>query len=285
MPPSIRLLRPSQWMKSAFVFAPLFFAGKFMHADAWKLTMTAALGFLAAAWIVYIINDLRDISEDRAHPVKKNRPLASGEISVSLAALMACVAAAVTLFMLMWLPPGCTGIVLLYLAANLLYTLVLKHHAIFDVFFIAFFYVLRVLMGCFALDVAVSPWIILSTFLLALFLGVSKRRHEIGVEAYAGRKANLQAYSREFLDRLITISGCAAFMSYAIYAAEIEQRLQKSGMIYTVGFVAFGLFRYLQSVYVKGQGGEPEAVILRDPLQLVNLLLWLTVTMWILYPA
>lgn len=280
---AIRLLRPKQWIKNGFVFAPLFFSGRFIDATAWQITMVAAACFCAIASFVYIVNDIRDVAEDRLHPVKKNRPLASGELSVSAAFIVAVLCAILAMILVYMLPVQCAMIAMLYVASNAIYTYILKQFAIIDIFFVAFCYVLRVLMGAYALQVVVSPWIILATFTLALFLGFGKRYHEIGIAGYAAHKPNLKHYSRELLDRLVTICGAAALMTYAIYAAELSAETGHVDLVYTVGFVAFGLFRYLQSIHVYGQGGEPESVILRDKLQLVNLALWLLTTMWVLF--
>lgn len=283
MPAWLRLLRPKQWIKNGFVFAPLFFAGAFTDARAWGLTALAALCFLSLSCAVYIGNDMRDAEEDRRHPVKKNRPLAAGTIGFTQAAVMGAASAALALFLLIMLPRGCVLIAFLYLSLNVVYTFYLKHVALLDIFTIAFCYVLRVLMGAYALEVIVSPWIILTTFMLALFLGFGKRYHELGFAEYASGKANLQHYSRALLDRLVTICGCSALLAYAIYAAELASKRGDPALVYTVGFVAFGLFRYLQSIYVYEQGGEPESVILKDKLQLLNLALWLATTLWILF--
>ncbi|MGE0754768.1 MAG: decaprenyl-phosphate phosphoribosyltransferase [Alphaproteobacteria bacterium] len=283
MYPSIRLLRPKQWIKNGFVFAPLLFAGQFQQPGAWQQALLAALCFLSISCVVYVINDIRDRIEDTHHPVKRNRPLAAGELTVATAWMIAGSLALVALALLANLPPACTNVAALYVGLNILYTLQLKHVAIADIFFIAFCYVLRVLMGAYALAVAISPWIILSTFTLALFLGFGKRYHEIAILAYVEHKPNLRQYSREFLDRLVIISGCSALMSYAIYAAELAAETGKVELIYTVGFVAFGLFRYMQSIYVRGLGGEPETIILTDRAQLVNLTLWLATTLWVLF--
>lgn len=283
MLPAIRLLRPKQWIKNGFVFAPLCFSGLFFEMGPWQITLLAALAFLSVSCVVYVINDIRDREEDRMHPVKKNRPLAAAQLELSTAWIMATAMAGLGAFFLYFLPLACTVIAAVYIASNIVYTLVLKRIAIADIFFIAFCYVLRVLMGAYALAIAVSPWIILSTFMLALFLGFGKRFHEITIDGYATRKPNLQQYSHALLDRLVVISGGAALMSYAIYAAELAENTGRVAMIYTVGFVAFGLFRYLQSVYVYGQGGEPESIILRDKVQLINGVLWVGTTLWILF--
>ena len=284
MNPAIRLLRPKQWIKNGFVFAPLFFSGRFIDAAAWQVTIIAAICFCAIASTVYIINDIRDVEEDRLHPIKQKRPLAAGALTMASAYMLAVVCAMLAITLLyMRLPAECTMIAGLYVASNAFYTYILKRIAIIDIFFVAFCYVLRVLMGAYALQVVVSPWIILATFTLALFLGFGKRYHEMGIAEYAAHKPNLKHYSRDLLDRLVTISGGAALMIYAIYAAELAADTGNVELVYTVGFVAFGLFRYLQSIHVYGQGGEPETVILRDKLQLVNLALWLATTMWILF--
>jgi len=276
-------LRPKQWIKNGFIFAALFFSGKFTETDAWIATFTATLCFLLASCAVYVVNDIQDRTEDRTHPVKKNRPIADGKITSLQATYVAIFCAAAALYLLTWLPYGCAVVIALYAGLNLLYTAILKKLALIDLFTLAFFYVLRVLMGCYAAQVTVSPWIILATFLLALFLGFGKRYHEMGIETYVQTKPNLQHYSRELLDKLVIITGGAALLTYAIYAAEVAERTGKVEMIYTVAFVAFGLFRYLQSVYVYKQGGEPETIILCDKWQLINLAVWLVTTLLILF--
>jgi len=283
IPPWLRLLRPQQWIKNAFVFAPLFFAHRFLDVHSWILSSLAALGFLCISCVVYIVNDVRDASEDRLHPVKKNRPLASGEMPLWHAGAMAVVISAAGGIILAFLPRACLATAAVYVGLNLGYTLWWKQFALIDIFFVASCYVLRVLMGCYALQVVISPWIILTTFLLALFLGFGKRYHELGFEEYARKKLNLQHYNRNLLDRLMTICGGAALITYAIYTAEIVRTTGKVELTYTTAFVAFGLFRYLQSIYVYHQGGEPEAIIFKDKLQLANVVAWLAVTMWILF--
>lgn len=274
MSPYIRLLRPKQWIKNLFVFAPLFFAHQFLSFESWLTTIFAALCFLSISCIVYICNDISDVEEDRRHPVKKMRPLAASEMTILQAGMMACCFAGASVLILMELPVECAYMCLLYLTSNLAYTFYLKRVAIIDIFFIASCYVMRVLMGGYALNVEISPWIILTTFFLALFLGFSKRYHEMGFEEYAQSKANLRCYSHNLLDRLVTVCGCCTLITYAIYTAEMSRTSNDVSVVYTVAFVAFGLFRYLQSIYVYNEGGEPENVILKDRLQLINGSLW-----------
>jgi decaprenyl-phosphate phosphoribosyltransferase len=283
MTPVLSLLRPRQWIKNLLVLAPLFFAGKFMDAQAWQLGLLAVLSFVAVSSVVYIINDLRDVAEDRLHPVKKLRPLATGKVTSLQAGLLASLMSAVALFVVLQLPPACAAMLVIYVLSNVFYTFLLKRHALLDVFFIASCYVMRVLMGCYALGVTVSPWIILSTFFLALFIAFGKRYHEVGIETYAASKPNLVNYNRALLDRLVNVSGCAALITYAIYTVEIAKHTGRVEIVYTTGFVAFGLFRYLQAIYVYNKGGEPEALLLTDRWQQVNLALWLTATLWLMF--
>lgn len=275
----IRLLRPRQWIKNAFVIAPIFFARQFDSIAAWKFTLAAAFAFGLAACAVYIMNDIVDRAEDRLHPVKSKRPLAAGKVSIAGALPLALLCAAASAALLAYLPAKCAIVVGAYVLLNIIYTSILKHRALLDVFFIAACFVLRVLMGCFALSVTVSPWILLTTFMLALFLGFGKRYHELGVEGYAAHKKNLQHYNRDLLDKLVVICAAAALVCYALYTVDMANHSGNVTIVYTVAFVAFGLFRYLQSIYVYGQGGEPERVILRDYWQWLNIILWLVLTL------
>lgn len=281
MHPLLRLLRPKQWIKNAFVFAPLFFSQHYGNLIAWQHTLFAALSFLCVSCIVYICNDISDSEEDRKHPVKRQRPIAAGQVTILQAGILACFFAGFGLFVLFTLPRQCSEVIVIYLLSNICYTLLLKRMAIMDIVFIASCYVMRVLMGCYALEVTISPWIILTTFFLALFLGFTKRYHELGFEDYAKHKPNLQKYNRNLLDRLLSICGGSMLITYAIYTAEMSRQVG-NGIVYTVGFVAFGLFRYLQMIYVYNEGGEPENLILRDKVQLANAAAWLVVTLYML---
>lgn len=282
MTPILRLLRPRQWIKNAFVIAPIFFSRQFANPDAWHMTLLATAAFTLIASAVYIFNDYYDRAEDQKHPVKSTRPLAAGLVSVGGAIITAFICIMLGIGLLHFLPPHCTWIAIAYILLNSAYTLRLKRYALLDVFFIAACFVLRVLMGCFALSVMVSPWILLTTFMLALFLGFGKRYHELGVAGYAAHKHNLQHYNHALLDKLVVICAASALVCYAIYTADIARYTGDVAIVYTVAFVAFGLFRYLQSIYVYGQGGEPESVILHDPWQWVNIALWLMMTMVLL---
>lgn len=276
----LRLLRPRQWTKNAFVLAPVIFAREYGNPAAWFLALSAAVGFLLLSGMVYILNDLRDREEDRLHPVKKKRPLASGEVTPVQACILGALLALAAMWVVERLPSEVSSMLMIYALGNIAYTLFLKHIAIVDVLALSSFYVLRVLAGCYAIEVVISPWIVLTTFLLAMFLAFGKRYHEMSIEGYAQNKGNLQNYSRDLLDRLVTICAAAALLTYAIYAAEMARSSGDLAMVYTVAFVAFGLFRYLQMLLVFKQGGEPEVLLIKDPLMLLNMAGWLATCLW-----
>lgn len=281
----LRLMRPRQWIKNGFVFAPLLFSMQFIHAEPWRPALLAALCFTLASGAVYIINDMHDAARDRLHPVKRLRPLAAGRVPLAGAAALCLGLLGASASMVQFLPPTCAVVLGLYLFANLGYTYYFKRVAVIDVVVLASFYVLRVLMGGYAIDVQISPWIILTTFLLALFLGFGKRYHESGIAGYEESKPSLRHYSRELLDKLVVISGGGALITYAIYAAEADRTHGTLAVTYTTVFVAYGLFRYLQRLYVFREGGEPEQVLLKDPMISGTLVLWLMVTLGILAAA
>lgn len=278
----IQLLRPLQWIKNAFVLAPLFFAYRFDEKESWTLALTAVLCFILASSVVYIINDIRDVAEDRTHPRKKLRPIASGRITVPVATALSCLLLGAAIALLFKLPLSCTIIISIYLLLQVAYTCSLKKQAIFDVLIIASGFVLRVLMGGYAINAPISPWIILTTYLLALFLGFGKRYHELSVDGYSKNRHSLRRYSKPLLDRLIGISCVSALLSYAMYAVETARLLDKTELVYTVVFVIFGLFRYLQVLYLDDKGGEPEKILLKDKIFFANGVLWFIVTMLIL---
>ncbi len=278
----IKLTRPKHAIKSAFVFAPLFFAFKFMEMAAWINTIFAALAFLTAASAVYIFNDICDVDEDRTHPRKKFRPIAAGNVSVLQARIFGIILLLVTAALLCRLPIACAIVIGIYLSLQIAYTYSLKKQAIIDVLIIASGFVLRVLMGGYAIDVPTSPWIILTTYLLALFLGFGKRYHELSVAGYDDSRHSLKEYNKPLLDRLIGISCVASLSSYALYTVETARLLGKTELVYTVVFVIFGLFRYLQVLYVYEGGGEPEKALLHDKIFLANGIIWFVITMLIL---
>jgi 4-hydroxybenzoate polyprenyltransferase len=282
-----RTLRPHQWVKNLFVLAPLVFAQKLNAPTQLKQGILALLAFCLASSAVYIFNDYRDRVEDGNHPLKQHRPIASGQLPVSLAL------SALT-FMLF----AATGIALtlgyrfltaisIYLAINFMYTIALKSIVILDVMIIAAGFVLRVLAGGFAVRVEVSAWLLLCTSFLSLLLAFSKRRHELVLlsDEAASQRQVLSHYSLKFLDQMINVVTASTVVAYAVYAIspETAQRFDTEYLILTMPFVLFGIFRYLYLVYQKPDTANPTEAILRDSPFLANLALWGIAVLWIVY--
>lgn len=278
----VRLVRPKQWTKNGFVLAGVVFSGEALQVSSVVAALLAFAAFCALSGAVYAANDVLDVEEDRKHPTKRLRPVASGEVSARAALLYALVLAAGGLAIGFFVTPPGVGLAgLAYLALQAVYTTVLKHKAILDVMSISGGFVLRALAGAAAVEAAVSPWLIVCTGLLTLFLGFSKRRHELaalGDVAPAHRK-NLRDYSVQMLDEMMNIMVAATIIAYTLYTFfRVEDRL----MMATIPFVIYGVFRYLLLVHRDG-GGNPDTLLLADrPLQ-ITLLLWLAVVMTVLY--
>lgn len=288
----IAALRPRQWTKNLLVFAGVVFS---QHAGEWPLLMRAAGGFLAFSLLsgtVYLLNDLMDVESDRQHAKKRMRPIASGRLPAPVAwAAMIPLLIAVT-GLTRWLGPGFAIVVGIYLISNFAYSFWLKHHVLIDVFLIANGFVLRAIAGVELLrpvapQTELSPWLLVCTFFGALFLGLSKRRRELsnaGTGAGEQREV-LRLYTPELLDGLLQISAASALMGYALYTIwpTTVEKFGTSALLYTVPFVAYGLFRYFYLVRVSESSEDPSQVLLTDrPLQ-GTLVLYLAVVVWILY--
>ena len=278
----LQLMRPKQWIKNGFVLAPLLFSFQFNNSEQVLLALIACVCFIAASSVVYIINDIMDAEEDRKHPKKKHRPIAAEKVTVKTALFMLLPLLGVVAATLLMLPLPCSFIFLGYIALNNAYSKWLKKMAIIDVLVIATGFVLRLLMGSFAIDVVPSSWIILSTFLLALFIGFGKRFNELGVQGYDTVRESLMGYNEAFLNKLLSITSAATLVCYALYTVEVGHETGNTNLVYTTFFVVFGLFRYLQRIHVDNEGGEPEIIITKDRLFLGNAIVWLASVLWIL---
>ena len=283
----VRLLRPKQWLKNGFVLAPLVFSQQLMESLALERSMGALLCWCAVSSGIYIINDLFDREADRRHPVKCMRPLTNGEVRPETGGVMAAVLLAGGLGGLLTLGPQVLVPGALYAAINLAYSAYFKQVVIIDVMAVASGFVLRVIGGAEAIDVWVSPWLVLCTALLALFLGFEKRRGEqVLLELDADKhRAVLTHYSSKLLDQLISVLTASTVLSYALYTIS-EETVAKFGtnkLFLTVPFVIYGIFRYLYVAHQKGQGGNPTEVVLRDKPLAANLLLWIAACAVIIY--
>jgi 4-hydroxybenzoate polyprenyltransferase len=286
--PLVQSMRPRQWVKNGLLFIPLIFDKQLTN---WPALARVGLGFVLfciLSSLVYIINDLMDIEADRNHPLKRQRPIASGRLKVSTARIAAGVLALVFFVSAIWLSPEYALIGLIYLALNLAYSAWLKHTPILDVMILASFYVLRVGAGVVLIDVhQFSPWLYLFTTFLALFLGIGKRRAELYLladDANSHRKS-LEGYSLSLLDQLILIVSSSAIITYSLYTFSAPNLPANHAMMLTIPFVIYGIFRYFYLVHMEQCGGEPEEVLFTDkPLQ-AAILLWGLSVLFIYYLA
>ncbi|HKH11049.1 MAG TPA: decaprenyl-phosphate phosphoribosyltransferase [Rubrobacter sp.] len=274
----LRLARPKQWTKNGFVLAGVVFAGKALSLSHVLEALLAFVAFCLLSGAVYAFNDVLDVEEDRKHPLKRLRPVASGEVPVTAAVVFSLVLLAVGLGMCFYVNVGVGGAGLAYLALQAVYTPFLKHLAILDVMSISAGFVIRALAGVAAVNSPISPWLIVCTGLLTLFLGFSKRRHELatlGDGATVHRK-NLRDYSVPMLDEMMNIMISATIIAYTLYTFTVYERQDQIFMMASIPFVVYGVFRYMLLVHRDG-GGNPDTLLLADrPLQ-ISLLLWLVV--------
>jgi 4-hydroxybenzoate polyprenyltransferase len=288
MNPYIALLRPKQWLKNFFVFAPLIFARELFHVDPLVESMKAFLAFCLTASAVYIINDMTDVEADRAHPVKRHRPLAAGTVSSAgafawLAAVLAVVVGVV--LTLDWR----FGIILaVYFLLNLAYSFKLKEVVLLDVFIVAAGFMLRVLGGAYAIGVKVSSWIVLCSLFISLFLGFAKRRGELVLAETEGEKSRrkvLLLYKVGFIDQLLTIASAGAVISYALYtvAPRTVEVFGTDRLIYTTVFVLYGVFRYLYLIHTTPTIENPTNAVTSDPTILITGTLWIITCIGVIY--
>lgn len=279
-------LRPKQWVKNLFVFAALVFDGQLTNTPALVRTTLGFLLFCGASSAIYLINDLRDLEEDRAHPTKRNRPLPSGRLPIQIAWVAAVLLGGTAIVGAFLLEPQFGWIVLAYVLLFVAYSFRLKHVPILDVFVIAAGFVLRVGGGVALITVErFSPWLYMCTTLLALYLGFGKRRAEISMlaESAGQHRRVLDGYTLQLLDYLIVIVSGATIMAYSLYTFSAENLPGNHLMMLTVPFVMYGIFRYLWLIQVEDSGGAPDEMILTDrPLQ-ATVILWALAAVGILY--
>jgi len=283
----LEAMRPRQWTKNVFVFAGIIFARKLLDAASLRESAAAFLLFCLLSSSVYIINDLLDAEQDRQHPTKRNRPIASGRLSRSLAVVAALVLGGAGLGLSLKLTVGFAITAIVYFALNLLYTFVLKHLVILDVLSIAVFFVLRAAAGAEAIAVPISHWLLICTVLLALFIALSKRRHELVLleDDASSHRASLIEYTPYLLDQMIAVVTASTLMAYILYTVDIRtvSEVGSDRLIFTIPCVIFGIFRYLYLIHQKGEGGDPDRIIVSDRPFLVNLLIWAAIAAAVVY--
>ncbi len=279
MMPLLRSLRPEQWLKNGFVLAPLIFSGSLTDSDAVIRSLLAVVAFCAVASATYLINDVLDREADRGHPVKRNRPIASGAVGVGVALGMAFILIIVGAGVAWFLGDWFSSVLGAYLVITLLYSTLLKQLVFVDVLVVALGFVLRVVGGAVAIEVPVSRWILLCAYLLALYLALGKRRSELvllGEEAGSHRVV-LGHYTLPMVDQAISVVLGATVLAYTLYtvAPDTVAKVGSEGLMATVPVVLYGLFRYLYLLHRHELGGSPTKALLTDRPLLVCVLLWL----------
>ncbi len=271
---ALAAMRPRQWPKNLLVFAGIVFAAQLGDPVRWAEALAAFVAYCAVSSAAYLLNDVRDAEQDRLHPVKRQRPIARGELSAKAALILAAALAAGALAIAGWLGPASVAFLAGFAALQVAYSFGLKHVVLVDVFVIAGLFVIRAAAGAAAVDVRISPWLLLCTVLLALFLALAKRRGElvlVGARETPGRPV-LEGYSLELVDQLVSVVAASTVIAYSLYT--FTARDSKALMV-TIPFVIFGIFRYLLLVHRDDLGEEPEQVLLTDVPILVDIALWI----------
>lgn len=282
----LKTMRPRQWTKNVFIFAALVFDKQFFIAASFLKTLVGFALFCLISSTVYIFNDLADIEADRKHPEKKNRPIPSGKLPVSVAWTAGIVLVVVTLGIGYWLSPGFAAVMGAYFVINLAYSKWLKHVPILDVLIIATGFVLRVGAGVTLIHVErFSPWLYVVMTLLSLFLGFGKRRAELVLlEGGAGsHRKVLEGYTIPLLDQYIMIVSGTTIVAYSLYTFSAPNVPANHSMMLTIPFVMYAIFRYLYLIHVEKQGGAPEDILITDRPFQIAMVLWALVVLVVFY--
>ncbi len=283
----ILLLRPHHYIKNVFIVFPLFFALKINELPLLFNTIIAFVAFSSVASAVYIFNDYQDIESDRLHPHKKNRPLASGTISPRQAFQLMFILLIFGLMLMSYLSFATVAILLAYIVMNIAYSLYLKHIAILDIVTIAVGFVLRLFVGSGVTQIPLSQWIVIMTFLLALFMALAKRRDDVMIFTTTGKKMRkvIDGYNLPFLDTAMSIMASVVIVVYIIYttSTDIAEKFHSQYLYLTAIFVILGIMRYLQLVFVLQEGGSPTRIMLHDRFMQWTIVGWLLSFVWILY--
>jgi 4-hydroxybenzoate polyprenyltransferase len=281
----LRTMRPRQWTKNGVVLIGLVFARELGDANQVRRALVAMALFCAFSGAVYLFNDLADVNKDRLHPTKRRRPLPSGQLSPVVAAVAGVTLIVGGLGAAAALSPAFAAVAAGYLLLQAAYVAFLKHVVILDVLALAGGFVLRAVAGAVAVAVPISPWLYVCTMLLALFLALGKRRQELTLlsTAAAGHRPALEQYTLGLLDQLLQVVTTSLLVAYMLYTFFAENLPRNQSMMLTIPFVLYGVFRYLYLVHVRGEGGSPEEVLLRDRPIGACVLLWGASAVLILY--
>jgi len=283
----LKLMRPTQWSKNTVLFAALIFAKHLFDPHSVLLAILGFLAFCAVSSGAYVMNDLHDMERDRQHPLKSLRPLPSGRVSRRTAVVLAFLLMASGLLGAAVLGAGFGLLTALYLLLQVAYTFSVKDAVILDVMSIATGFVIRAVAGGVLIAVPISPWLIICTFLLALFLGFCKRRHELVLldDRATEHRTSLREYNPYFLDQMISVVTASTVVAYAIYTVspEVREKLGTDQLYLTIPFVLYGIFRYLYLVHQKEEGGNPTQLLLTDRPLALDVVLWVATAAMLLY--
>ena len=278
----LRLMRPYQWVKNTFVFTGLLFGHAWRDPHLVEQVMVVFIAFCLVSSAIYTLNDIVDLEQDKHHPKKNRRPLASGAVSISAAFMLAALLGTLGLSLAYFAAPMVLMIMLGYALMNIAYSLRFKHVVILDVFMIATGFMLRILAGTLGVGIPPSQWLLLCGLMVTLFLGFTKRRAEIIAltdDKTAHRKV-LEHYSPVLLDKMIGITAAGLIMSYSLYTmnADTIRIHHTTNLIYTVPFVMYGVFRYIYLLHHQSRGGDPSHDLVRDPHLFIAVGAWLIAT-------
>lgn len=292
----LRLIRPKQWLKNVFVLVPMFFGGALTDGATVYASVVTFFAFCFMASAVYCFNDIVDVDDDRRHPVKCSRPIASGAVSLKTAYGLMALMLVMALVTSLLLPRGgeieaswggLVGVLLSYFVLNLAYCAWLKRFAIVDVCVIAFGFVLRLLAGGFATGIALSKWIVMMTFLLTLFLSFAKRRDDVVRMEATGEapRKNTIRYNLTFINQAITITASVTLVCYIMYtiSPEVVARVHTDYLYLTTAYVLLGLLRYIQITVVDKKSGDPTKMMLQDRFTQIVVVLWALTFLFIIY--
>jgi decaprenyl-phosphate phosphoribosyltransferase len=283
----IKLMRPHQYVKNSFIFLPAFFALQFNEMKTIIDMSIAFVAFSLLASAVYIFNDYLDIENDRKHPKKRLRPLAAGLVSKPAAIILMCVLIVIAFVIISYQPLYAMQLLGAYFLMNVAYSMRLKHIAIIDVFIIAIGFVLRLFVGSAVSDIKLSMWIVIMTFLLALFMALAKRRDDVLIFLETGTKARkvIDGYNLRLLDSAMMIMSSIVIVAYIMYttSTEVIERVNSSYLYITSIFVILGILRYLQIAFVEKNSGSPTRIVLQDRFMQLTIFAWLLSFIWLLY--
>jgi hypothetical protein len=293
-----RLIRVHQWIKNFFVFVPLLFSLHLFESNYFLQALASFFVFCLASSAIYVINDIVDVEADRAHPVKKERPLPSGQITIQSAVIIASLLLVIVFWLMMYFNKEFIFLVIGFIVLNVLYSFWFKNIVLLDIFSIAAGFSIRVLAGAFAIQVPISSWLILTTMFISLFLGVMKRRSELVLVSerilknsdqmeQAGVKSRkvLAQYSLNFADQMSTIAAAGVIICYALYsvAPRTVSIFQTEQLIYTTPFVVFGIFRFMYLEYISGKGENTTRLIATDMYMILDVIAYVIATIVIIY--